>query len=325
MKKQLEKKCRVGVLMGGCSSEREISLKSGKAVYQSLLTQGYDAVSIDLNEMEIRKINETILKAKIDVAFIALHGQWGEDGRIQFLLEDLNIPYTGSGPQASQKALHKVKAQKIFETNGITIAKYVSLLRGDEADKNAVIDNWNIFPCIVKPSAEGSSFGIKLVFSKEELGPAVDFAFEFDENVLIEKYIKGRELTVGILDGRPLPIIEICPQGSFFDFQCKYRKGMTDYKVPAELDLALSRTIQETAVRAHHLLGCRHFSRVDFMLAENNQHFVLEVNTIPGFTETSLLPKAAKVAGLNFDQLISRILVLAYGSKEEVKNSAVTI
>jgi D-alanine-D-alanine ligase len=303
---------RIGVLMGGSSSEREISLKSGKAVYESLNQLGLKPVAIDIKTDNIEENMRLIKSQKIDVAFIALHGRFGEDGQIQELLDNLKVPYTGSGVMASELAMDKIASRKIFQAYGLSVPKY------KVEDKFTYNTNWKIhnnnlsFPLVVKPAAHGSSIGLSIVDKKEDLAKAVDSAFSFDAKIIIEEYIKGREVTVGILDEKALPVIEIIPKKRFFDYEAKYQVGMTDYVVPAKLEDEISKKIQDTGLSAHKLLGCFGCSRVDMILSQDNIPFVLEVNTIPGFTQTSLLPKAAKIVGIEFAQLCIKLIQLAY-------------
>lgn len=299
---------RIGILMGGPSTEREISLKSGKAVYAALKESGIEAVVIDI-ETDSREGNIRLLKSKkIDCAFLALHGRFGEDGSIQQILTDIKMPYTGSGVSASRLAMDKVASREVFQEHGLQVP------RCQAVHVNA---DWRLnydfgFPLVVKPATHGSSIGLSIVDKQEYLEEAVNLAFSFDHRVIIEEYIEGREVTVGILEERPLPVIEILPKKRFFDYEAKYQSGMTDYIAPAEIEKKLSRKIQDAAFLAHKLLGCAGCSRVDMILDRYNIPFVLEVNTIPGMTETSLLPKAAKIEGIGFSELCIKLIKLAY-------------
>ena len=302
---------RVGVLMGGPSTEREISLKSGKAVYESLRQSGLEVVGIDIETDNIEKNIRLIKSYNINCAFIALHGRFGEDGQIQEILDILKILYTGSGTLASRLAMDKIASRRIFEINGLRVPRYKTL---DRFSYNA---NWKVhnnlaLPLVIKPATHGSSIGLSIVDKEKDLNKAVDVAFGFDERILIEEYIKGREVTVGILDDRALPVIEIIPKKRFFDYEAKYQIGMTDYVVPAKLEESIAKKIQSVALSAHKLLGCFGCSRVDMILSKDNTPFVLEVNTIPGLTSISLLPKAAKVVGIEFPDLCLKLIKLAY-------------
>lgn len=292
---------RVGVLMGGPSSEREISLKSGRAVYQALTNEGLDAVPLEIDTDAEEKIKE----ADIDAAFIALHGKFGEDGTIQQILQDLQIPYTGSGIIASLLCFDKVASRRVFKHYNIAVPEYEVLRQAAWGRRIEEIGFG--FPVVVKPSNQGSSVGITLVNAHSALAAAVENAFNYDDTVLVEEYITGREITVGILDDVPLPVVEIVPKNIFFDFQAKYEKGKTEYIVPARLSARTIQQVQRTALLAHKSLGCRSFSRVDMILAGENP-VVLEVNSIPGLTAASLLPMAARAEEIDFGQLCLRIL-----------------
>ena len=301
---------RIGVLMGGSSSERKISLKSGKAVYDSLVSAGLDVVAIDITSDDLGLTSKLILSKRIDVAFIALHGRFGEDGEIQYILEKLGIPYTGSGIKASRLALDKISSHHIFRIHGLAVPRYKVF---DSLNRNFNFSLLNKFsyPLVVKPATHGSSIGLSIIENKHRLLKAMNLAFRFDDQIIVEEYIKGREMTVGILDDQTLPIIEIIPRRRFFDYQAKYKPGITRYIVPAKLDKKIAQGVSRAGLLAHNYLGCFGFSRVD-MILRGSQPFVLEVNTIPGLTQMSLLPKAAKAVGINFDQLCIRLVKLAY-------------
>ena len=226
---------KIGVLMGGPSSEREISLKSGQAVYEALKQLNVDVVAIDVQSDDIDQNAQLLKSHKIDCAFSALHGRFGEDGQVQEVLDDLNIPYTGSGSMASSLAIDKIASRKILEIAGVSVPRYKVL------DKNSYRQDWRFnenftFPVVVKPSTHGSSIGLSVVDEVKKLSKAIDLAFTFDKRIIIEEYISGREVTVGILEGAVLPVIEIIPRKRFFDYEAKYQSGMTDYIVPAKLE-----------------------------------------------------------------------------------------
>ena len=319
MRKVNVKQKRVGVLMGGPSSERDISIKSGKAVFRALKKNNINAVSYELamplnTSGYIQSVKEKIGAMDIDIAFIALHGEFGEDGTIQKILEEIKIPYAGSKTRASKLAIDKIDSREIFEKNNIPMPRYNVVVRGEVLPDEPVSDNIKIFfkelsmPIVVKPSTEGSSIGLSMVDSENSLYKAVSNAFKYSDRVIIEEYIEGREITVGILEDRALPVVEIIPKNRFFDFEAKYNKGATDYKVPAEIDKEKYRECQEMALLAHKVLGARFFSRVDMILDKDGTPYILELNTIPGLTETSLLPLAAAEAGIDFNQLVLKIL-----------------
>jgi len=303
---------KIGVLLGGPSREREVSLKSGKTVYESLKSQFLDVIPIDIQTDDWQENRRIIQEANIDIAFIALHGYFGEDGLIQALLEELNIPYTGSGPVASHLAMDKIASRSIFQKEGLPVPKYVVILDKDITSNELLKITQDLFPpSVVKPAAQGSSIGLSIVNTEEELIRAVENAARFDERIIIEEYISGREITVGILGESALPIVEIIPQNKFYDYEAKYTPGKSEYVVPANLSVEVTSQAQEIALSAHRLLGCSGFSRVDMRLSPDNIPFVLEVNSIPGLTATSLLPKAAKAVGMDFNQLCIHILRLA--------------
>lgn len=292
---------RVGVLSGGPSNEREVSLRSGQAVYDSLIQEGIDAVLLNVRD----DVHDALKDNKIDVAFIALHGRFGEDGTVQKILEDMKIPYTGSGAKASALALDKVSTKAVFERSGISAPDYIVF----EKDDFKVEDCYELgFPMVVKPHLEGSSIGLSIVGDKDGLPTAIDKAFEYGELALIEKYVAGRELTVGILDDEPLPVIEIVTKDNVYDYKAKYADPETKYLVPAPIDETLAARAQALARRAHLALGCRCFSRIDMIMDSSLRLFVLEANTIPGMTQRSLLPKAAQAIGLSFGDLCIRLV-----------------
>lgn len=296
---------RIGVLAGGPSSEREISIKSGRAVYEALKREGCDAIFIDVNE-NIEDLKATLDDEKIGIAFIALHGRFGEDGTIQKFLEGLRLPYTGSGPEASRLALDKLASKEIFKRKNINIPPYRTFRKGEKID----IDGLGL-PVVVKPRSEGSSIGLSIVRERRDLKKSVDKAFEYSDIIIVEKYIKGREITVGILNGRPLCVIQIKPGTDFYDYDAKYLSPETTYLVPAPIEKRIYEKSQLLGRKAHLALRCRGFSRVDMILGDDDEIYVLEVNTIPGLTSRSLLPKAAEHEGISFGDLCKRIVELA--------------
>ncbi len=302
---------RIGVLMGGPSTERDISLKSGNAVLESLQKQHLDAVAIDIKSENHRETAELIKSFGIDCAFVALHGRFGEDGQIQSILEGLKLRYTSSGVHASSVAMDKILAKKVFRENNLPVPAQV-IIEKKSYDRNKVIKAGFGLPWVIKPSTQGSSIGLSIADNQEDVMAAIDIALSFDDRVLVEEYIKGRELTVGILENLPLCVIEIITKNRFFDFQAKYQHGLTEYIVPAQLPEAVACQAQGMAREAHRILGCFGCSRVDIMLDRENRLYILELNTIPGFTSTSLLPKAARFAGIDFDQMCLRLLEGAY-------------
>ena len=306
---------RVGVLMGGPSSEREISIKSGKAVCKALEARKIEYIPIELmpgsNTDSYKKLASGLInQMEIDVAFVAMHGEFGEDGTVQALLEKMNIPYTGSRSSASRIAMNKITAKEVFKSTGIPIAKH-EVLEKDKFTK--YFDVKKYFKdlgqsLVVKPSNGGSSIGLNIANNEAELIASIKDAFKYDDKVIIEEYIPGREITVGIVEDRAMPIVEIVPKRKFFDFTAKYEKGLTEYIVPAGIEKNLSLLCQDIGLRAHKALAARSFSRVDIILHKVKGPVVLELNTIPGLTETSLLPKAARAAGIEFEELCLKIL-----------------
>jgi len=291
------KKKHIGVLMGGTSSEREISLKTGQSIYNALREEGYKAVAIDVS----KNIVSDLKKHKIDLAFIALHGLLGEDGSIQGLLEVLGIPYTSSGVLASALAMDKVKAKEIFQAHQIPTPAWQVVQKGQKARVQK-------FPVVVKPVRQGSAVGVTIVEKQSQLPGALRQSFRYEDTAIIEQYIQGKELTVGVLNDQPLPVIHIIPQNKFYDFESKYAPGGSRHIIPAGLSSSLEQKARFLGVAAHQSLGCRGATRVDMILDNHNRFFVLEVNTIPGMTETSLLPDAAKACGYSFNKLVLEIL-----------------
>lgn len=317
----------VVVLMGGVSPEREISLRSGNAVARALVDAGFHVSCIDVKDEKIEELDHKV----IDVAFVALHGYFGEDGGVQQLLESKGIPYTGSGVNASKLAMDKLATKQCFIEAGLKTPDYITVTEFQELIEVQHEVMRLGLPVVLKPTRNGSSIGISIVKDMNNLQPGLERAFEFGYEVVVEKYIKGREFTVGILDDKALPIIEIKPAVEFFNYDAKYRDDRTEYLIVETIqrengDAAgnPSRNIgylsssqyddaQELALHAHKALGCRGFSRVDMLLDENG-FYLLEVNTIPGFTEKSLLPKAARAAGISFSSLCEKIVDLAFQS-----------
>lgn len=294
--------------MGGLSAEREVSIKSGTAVYNALKGMGYKVVPVTVGH----DICEALRREEIEIAFLVLHGGWGEDGSIQGLLEVMGIPYTGSGVLASALAMDKEAAKKIFLFHRVPVAPFVAMTRGDyhqmvgegrepQADFS--------LPWVVKPASEGSSIGVSIVKERSLLGPALEEAFTYGERVIIEQYIKGREIQVGILNNRILGSVEVRPKkGEFYSYEAKYTPGLTEYLLPPEIEADVLRKVEEIGLTAHRAVGCRGATRVDLIVDENGRIYVLEVNTIPGMTETSLLPKIAAFSGLSFPQLIEEMV-----------------
>lgn len=298
-------RCTITVLMGGPSSERLISLKSGLAVVDALFRLGFNVYSYDPLYRKLWVPSST------DVVFIALHGEYGEDGQVQRELERLGVTYTGSGPEASLIGFNKVLSKQRFKECGIPTPEYVII----EKEIYEWPSGWAP-PVVLKPATQGSSIGVVFVEKPEDLQSGLKEAGQYGWPVIMEKKITGRELTVGILDTKPLPVIEIKPKnGDYFSYNAKYTKGATEYNCPACLPKDIYIKVQEVALSAFNAIGGRDFGRVDIMLDLENQPYVLEVNTIPGLTETSLLPKAAMQVGYDFDKLCLKIVEMALTRK----------
>ena len=307
----------VGVLMGGPSTERAISLKSGEAVVQALTSRGHRAVPIALHPTETtaERVAARLAQARCDVAFLALHGSFGEDGAIQEILEQLEMPYTGSGPAASRLAFDKWRSHQQLTAHGVAMPPAIHLSRRDAELFQRGLQQlhrhtWPL-TIVVKPVHQGSSMGVALASSAGVLAAAVTMALQLDDELLLETHVRGRELTVAIFDEQALPVIEIRTREAFFTFHAKYQADSTEYLVPAPLDEATAVRVQQAALTAHHALGCRHFSRVDLILTDDGTPTVLEVNTIPGLTERSLLPRAAQAVGCAFPELCEHMVALA--------------
>ncbi|MCW8131508.1 MAG: D-alanine--D-alanine ligase [Planctomycetota bacterium] len=302
----------VGVLYGGPSAEREISIQSGDMVARALQNAGREVHRVILDDSFSVNMAASL---EIDVAFLALHGEFGEDGKVQMILEQAGIPYTGSGVDASSMAFDKILAKRCFEKNGILSPAWM----GFDLEELATLggpDNLDLMPpVVVKPAASGSSLGISIVRKMEDAAAAIRRAFEFGESVLVERFVPGREMTVAILGDEPLPVIELRPKGEFFDYQAKYVDD-TAYQCPANLSREMTNRVQAAALAAHRALGCRDVSRVDLIVDAQGMPWVLEVNTLPGLTSHSLLPKAAEAAGFDFLSVCEFLLLQALEHSE---------
>jgi D-alanine-D-alanine ligase len=295
---------RVGVLLGGISAEREVSLKTGDAIVEALRSRGHDVLPIYVD----RDVDRALRKNPIDVAFIALHGKYGEDGCVQGLLEMMGIPYTGSSVLASALAMDKLKAKELFRLHNVPTPPYYEISGAFTASDLEERHGSFGFPVIVKPRREGSSIGVARANNFDELRAAVENARTHDDGVIVERYIKGREVQVGVLNGRVLGAIEIVPKRSFYDYQAKYTQGMSEYFFPARLAPTRYQGVLRLAERAHHALGCSGATRIDMIVTEGENEYVLEVNTLPGMTPTSLLPKIAMGCGIDFATLCEEVL-----------------
>ena len=303
---------KVAILNGGRSLERQVSLRSGAQVEDAVVSLGHEAIRIDVSGDLVRRLRSE----RPDIAFIALHGPGGEDGTVQELLEILDIPYTGPGVAACGRCMDKVVAKHEMREAGVPTPDWVAFNSTAFRELGAAealeeIEERLGFPLVVKPAGQGSSLGVKFASSRDEVPSALLAAFSYDERVLLERYAEGRELSLSILGDEPLPIVEAKPkEEDFFNFEARYEIGRTDYVCPAELTDEEAEAVRRAGQETYAALGCSGFARVDLMLTADGPQ-VLEVNAIPGLTDTSLLPMAAEAAGLGFEQLIERILELA--------------
>lgn len=330
---------RVALIMGGRSAEREISLRTGRGIARALRDLGHDVVAVDAANGRLLGTAEDAPEAlppaaddaaagphglspavanagavnDAEVVFLALHGGAGENGTIQALLELSGKPYTGSGVLASALAMNKAMAKRIFEREGIPTPPWALLHPGDDGASAA--EAVGGIPLVVKPNEEGSTVGLSIVREAGALKAAIDGAFRYGSEVLVEAFIEGRELTVAVLGDEALPIVEIVPRGGFYDYEAKYTAGQSTYTCPAELPEALGARIRDLGLHAARSLGCRGVSRVDFRLRPDGEPFCLEVNTIPGMTPTSLVPMAAAAKGISYDELVARMLELAIADR----------
>ena len=308
--------------MGGTSAEHAISVKSGQGVVASLTRRGWHVNAILIPQaLTLEEASQfarhALQEADADVAFIALHGPFGEDGTVQAVCEELQVAYTGSDAKASRLGLDKVTSRLRFEQAGLRVPRWRLLNPADRASLDGCIAQLGL-PVVIKPTSQGSSLGVSIVAHHGELAQALEEAARYDSRVLVEEFIAGRELTVGIVGDEALPLVEIRPMAHrFFDYTAKYTPGETEYLVPAMLDAPLTQRAQAAGLRAHQALGCRHFSRVDLILNQAGEPVILEVNTIPGLTPTSLLPKAAACAGMSYDALCERLVLMALPQREE--------
>jgi D-alanine-D-alanine ligase len=295
---------RVGVLMGGPNAEREVSLRTGDGIATALESRGHDVVRL---VWDAQGPAELVQGSGVDVVFVALHGRGGEDGCVQGMLELMGIPYTGSGVLASALSMDKLKAKEMFRLHNVPTPPYYVAGRADLDDLEEVHGSFG-FPAIVKPRREGSSVGLAKATTMGDLASAIDRALAFDDQVLVERFVKATEVHVGILDGRILGAVEVVPHEGLFDYRAKYTAGMTDYFIPPRLAATRLRGVMNLAERAARALGCTGACRVDLLVTEGENEYVLEANTLPGMTPTSLLPKIAAAAGMDYAALCEAIL-----------------
>ncbi len=299
----------IAVLMGGWNSEREVSLRSGEAAFEALRKLGYKATKIDFSH----NIFEQLQEVKPDIIFNALHGTNGEDGRIQGVCDILEIPYTHSGIVASALCMDKVLTRKVCTTVGAKIPHYEILKKGEDAQNKEKIFAVGK-PFVIKPINEGSSVGVEVILPNMQFDFS-QYEWKYGDEIIVEKYLAGQEIQVAVMDGKALGAIEIRPHGLFYDYKCKYTAGMTDYVMPAEISAEKYAEVLDLAAKCHEVVGCRGVSRIDFILNNkdggDDQFYLLEVNTHPGFTATSLVPKIAKHVGISFEEIVEFLVKTA--------------
>lgn len=305
---------KIAVLYGGISGEREVSLSSGKGIVEALKLNNHEVIEIDFHP---KRLNE-IIELDVDLVFIGLHGKHGEDGRIQGMLDMLEIPYVGSGVLASSLAMDKNRAKQIFQKGDIPVAKSEAFRVTNETNIKSLAEEINqkfSAPFVIKPNSEGSTLGLTIVKAENQVIDAIEKAMQSDDVILVEDFIEGRELTVSILGSigkeKAMPIIEIIPKNDHYDYESKYTAGGSEHIVPAKITDEITKKIQSYAIKAHQLLGCKTYSRVDFILTKDNIPMILEVNTLPGMTPTSLFPDAAKAMGMDYKTMIEKCIELS--------------
>lgn len=322
----------IALFAGGASAERPVSKMSSKGIFTALKSLGYnvvlidpaygknqpkneedffgDAIYADISTKNYSEVFELKEMQNIDLVFIGLHGKWGEDGTLQSMLELRKLPYTGSGVLACAIALDKAMSKIMFKDRGVPVPDGFSLQQVD-ADLQSVIDRIEStfgFPVVVKPNDEGSTFGLTICHNKVSLPAALDLSFRYSKTTLIEAYIPGRELTVGIIGETALPVLEIVPKHDIYDYECKYTKGMSEYICPADIPFETSKKLQEDALHAYRSLGCKDYARVDFRMRDDYRYYCLELNPLPGMTATSLVPKAALAKGMSYEKVVDEIV-----------------
>ena len=327
---------KITVLLGGDSPERDVSLASGMGIVEALRSRGHDVSPLDpagktgadaveahigeappsdlpeLSPEEALDWLRSPLLREADAVFVGLHGGAGEDGTIQALLESVRASYTGTGVLGSALSMNKDRSKALFNEAGVQTAEHLLVQADSGASVIEEVGQLFGFPVVVKPNNQGSSVGFSFVREPEELIEAVAKAASYSSDVLVERYIAGREITVAILDGEPLPVVEIVPEGGFYDYKRKYTKGTSRYVAPAEIDSRIAERVQREAMLAYHSICCRDYARADFRMDGSGEPYCLEVNTLPGMTGLSLVPMAAKAAGIDFEELVERICLMAY-------------
>lgn len=304
---------KIAVLYGGVSKERDVSISSSKGIIDALKANGHEVIGIDFHPDRLHEI----IELNVDLVFISLHGKFGEDGSIQGLLEMLNIPYVGSGVMASAVAMDKFKAKQLFKVVNIPIARGERYRVTDQTNINDLVEkihhNFEL-PFVVKPNREGSTLGLTIVTNKDQTEQAIKKAVQSDEFILVEQFIKGKELTVPVMgkmnEEIALPIIEIIPKNELYDYESKYAEGGSEHIIPAQISEELTTKIKEFAVKAHQVLGCETYSRADFLLTDEGVPYILEVNTLPGMTPTSLFPDSARTNNISYNEMIETLVQL---------------
>ena len=327
-----KRKPKIALLFGGTSPERKVSKASGASIYSALKNLGYETILInpaygakqsnDLfdendaveisNRNYVEAINSKILDG-IDLAFLALHGKWGEDGTVQSLLELRGIKYTGSNVLSSSISMDKNMSKILFQHYGVKTPDWFVTAQNNSTHQVVIstIKKKFGFPCVIKPNDQGSTVGLTICDSEGKVEESLSLAYQFSDKALIEEYIPGREMTITVLDNKALPVLEIKPKHGLYDYECKYTSGMSEYEVPARISKQVEEELQSQALLAFNSLGCRGYSRIDFRLKNDKETYCLEVNTLPGMTSTSLVPKAAKAVGISFEELVDRIVKLS--------------
>ena len=327
---------KITVLLGGDSPERDVSLASAMGIVEALRSRGHDAEALDpagqsgtdAVEAHISEAPPSELPAlppeealdwlrspllrEADAVFVGLHGGAGEDGTVQALLESVQVSYTGTGVLGSALSMNKDRSKALFNEAGVQTAEHLLAQAGSGASLIEEVGQLFGFPVVVKPNNQGSSVGFSFVKEPGQLIEAVEKAAFYSSDVLVERYIAGREITVAILDGKPLPVVEIVPEGGFYDYKRKYTKGTSRYVVPAEIDSGIAERVKREALLAYHSISCRDYARADFRMDESGEPYCLEVNTLPGMTGLSLVPMAASAAGIDFEELVESICLMAY-------------
>lgn len=324
-------KITIAILLGGTSPERAVSKKSGESIYYAIKDLGYNVILVDpaygteqpekvedyfsdceygiiSNENYIKVINSPLFD-NVDLVFIALHGKWGEDGTIQSLLELKGIKYTGSGVLGSSLSMDKARSKVMFTHSGVSTPKWIEVTKESDLELIKIkIEEELKFPCIVKPNDQGSTIGLTKCTNKDELEEALKLSFQFSKVALVEEFIVGREITVAIINDKVLPLLEIIPKHEIYDYECKYTDGMCEYIVPVPLDQEIEEELKRQAKIAFESIGCEDFGRVDFRLTKEGKPYCFEINTLPGMTNHSLVPKMAKADGIEFKELVDMII-----------------